>query len=262
MRKGSFHLFASGDIGFTVESYDHTRPLVIDPVLLFSTYLTSQSNDAGYLAADSSGNNYLAGTTDLGFPQTPGAFPGCSTCTANQAVTYVSKLSADGKTLVYSTLLGGNNYTQAYSIAADSSGNALVAGRTEATDFPTKNGQPVGTGGNAITFGFLASLSADGSTLNYSTLLGGMSPAGDGTNTSVAAVAVDRRRQCLRDRRHQCQPLPFDPGCTQQRAARRLLFARLSVEIQSGRRTAVQRVFWGIRYRLARAPAGLPGPGR
>jgi hypothetical protein len=105
LRKGSFRLLAGGDIGFTVGSYDPTRALIIDPVLSFSTYLASQAVDTGgYIAADSSGNNYLTGVAALGFPQTPGAFPGCATCTANYVVSYVSKLSADGKTLVYSTL--------------------------------------------------------------------------------------------------------------------------------------------------------------
>ena len=191
LRKGGFHLLADGDIGFTVENYDHQRPLVIDPVLSFSTYLAPVANASNYIATDSSGNNYLAGYTVLGFPMTAGAFAGCGTCTANEIVTFVSKLSADGKTLVYSTLLGGNDYTQPYGISVDANGNALVAGRTEATDFPTKNGQPAGTGGTATYFGFLTSLSPDGSSLNYSTLLGGIPPSGESTSTAVSALALD-----------------------------------------------------------------------
>jgi hypothetical protein len=188
LRKGGFHLLADGDMGFTVESYDHQRPLVIDPVLSFSTYLAPLGNASNYIATDSSGNNYLAGYTVLGFPVTPGAFAGCGTCTANETVTYVSKLSADGKTLVYSTLLGGNNATQPFGISVDANGNALLAGSTEATDFPTKNGQTVGTG-NGV--GFLTSLSPDGSSLNYSTLLGGPPPSGENTSTAVSALTLD-----------------------------------------------------------------------
>ncbi len=190
-RKGGFHLFADGDIGFTVESYDHRRPLVIDPVLSFSTYLAPVGNSNSYIAIDSGGNNYLTGYTTLGFPVTPGAFAGCGTCTANETLTYVSKLSADGKTLIYSTLLGGNNYTQAFGISVDANGNALIAGTTQATDFPTKNGQAAGTGGADVLYGFLTSLSPDGSSLNYSTLLGGLPPSGGTANTTVSAMTVD-----------------------------------------------------------------------
>jgi hypothetical protein len=165
--------------------------LVIDPVLSFSTYLAPLGNASNYIATDSSGNNYLAGYTVLGFPVTAGAFAGCGTCSANETVTYVSKVSADGKTLIYSTLLGGNNYTQAFGISVDANGNALVAGRTEATDFPTKNGQAAGTGGGGELYGFLTSLSPDGSSLNYSTLLGGIPSPGEKANTIVSAITVD-----------------------------------------------------------------------
>jgi hypothetical protein len=71
-REGSFHIFANGDVGFTVGSYDHRYPLVIDPVLSFSTYLASQANSGNYIAVDSNGNSYMTGYASLGFPQTPG----------------------------------------------------------------------------------------------------------------------------------------------------------------------------------------------
>ncbi len=191
LRSGSFHILQDGDIGFTVGSYDRGRPLIIDPVLSFSTYLAPLANGGSYIATDSEGNNYLTGYTELGFPVTPGAFSGCATCTTNEIVTYVSKLSADGKTLVYSTLLGGSKYTQPFSLSVDGEGNAIVAGRTQASDFPTKNGQPIGSAGNGNFFGFVASLSADGSSLKYGTLLGGQSPSQNSANTSVTALTVD-----------------------------------------------------------------------
>ncbi len=189
-RKGSFHLLADGDIGFTVESYDHQRPLVIDPVLSFSTYLSTDAISAGYVATDSNGNSYLTGIAVPGFPVTPGALAGCGSCVANEVVGYVSKLSADGKTLIYSTLVGGNGATQPYNVAVDSNGNVFVAGETQASDFPTKNGQPVGAGGGN-NFGFLLSLSADGSSLNYGTLLGGAAALGQGADTVSTGLTVD-----------------------------------------------------------------------
>jgi hypothetical protein len=189
MRTGSFQLLANGDIGFRVGSYDRSRALVIDPVLSFSTYLSPAAEGVGSVASDSSGNSYLLGYAVPGFPVTPGAFPGCGTCFANEGVIYVSKLSVDGKSLIYSTLLGGNAYTQPFAIAVDGNGNALVAGRTQASDFPTKNGQPVGAA--SAFYGFLTSLSADGSSLNYSTLLGGAPSLDKAGDSIVTAIALD-----------------------------------------------------------------------
>jgi hypothetical protein len=190
-RSGGFHVLAGGDISFIVRSYDPRRTLVIDPVLSFSTYLSSQATDlGGFIATDSSGNSYVTGIANLGFPQTPGALPGCGTCTTDEIVTYVSKLSPDGKTLIYSTLIGGNGYTQSNAIAADANGNAVVTGRTQATDFPVKNGQTVGPSSGGFYFGFLASLSADGSSLNYGTLLGG-TVSGQHADTEVTAITLD-----------------------------------------------------------------------
>jgi hypothetical protein len=190
-RSGGFRLLAGGDITFTVRSYDPRRTLVIDPVLSFSTYLTTQASDfVEFIATDSSGNNYLSGIASLGFTQTPGAFPGCGTCGVDTPAAYVSKLSPDGKTLIYSTLIGGNGYTQPYAGGADANGNAFIAGRTQATDFPVKNGQTPGSASAGNSLGFLLSLSADGSSLNYGTLLGG-SPSGQNASTTVTAMAVD-----------------------------------------------------------------------
>jgi Beta-propeller repeat/Abnormal spindle-like microcephaly-assoc'd, ASPM-SPD-2-Hydin len=211
-RQGAFHVFADGDIGFTVGSYDHKYPLVIDPVLSFATYLASQPNETNFIATDSNGNNYVAGYTTLGFPQTAGGFPGCGTCTAGEIVTYVAKLSADGKTLVYSTLLGGNGYTQPYGIGVDANGNALVAGRTQATDFPTKNGQTTGTAGVAVELGFLASLSPDGSALNYGTVLGGASSPGQSVNSTVSALAVDAAGNAYITGDTNSSLYPYTPG--------------------------------------------------
>ena len=170
-RQGSFRLLRNGDITFTVADYDHTQPLVIDPVLNFATYLSQDASDALSIATDAAGNNYITGYGSLGYPVTAGAFAGCSSCTANQTVTFISKLSADGTSLVYSTVVGGNSFAQPTGIAVDSKGNAVVSGWTGATNFPTKNGQPILPQNNNYV-GFLLSLSADGSALNFGTLLG------------------------------------------------------------------------------------------
>jgi hypothetical protein len=188
--RGAFSIHRDGAIGFKVGPYDPTRALVIDPVLSFSTYLANAYSSVNHIATDAAGATYMTGVAELGYPVTPGAFPGCTSCAPQKVVTYISKYSADGKTLIYSTLLGGSLGSEPFAIAVDTNGNALVAGDTRATDFPTKNGQPIGISNNS-DFAFLTSLSADGATLNYSTLLGGSTNQGSSSRTQALALAVD-----------------------------------------------------------------------
>jgi YVTN family beta-propeller protein len=187
---GHFRVLPNGDIGFAVSKYDRRRPLIIDPVLSFATYLSQYSGDASDIAVDSAGNSYVTGYASLGYPITAGAFAGCGSCGSSNVVTFISKLSSDGSSLVYSTILGGNSFAQPTGIAVDSKGNAIVSGWTGASDFPTKNGQPILPQNNNYV-GFLVSLSADGSSLNFGTLLSQKPSATQGSMTYAAAVAVD-----------------------------------------------------------------------
>src|ERR1035437_8886964 len=82
---------------------------------------------------------------------------------------FITKLSADGSSLVFSTFLGGSNSDSGSGIALDSSGNAYVIGQTGSADFPVTPGTFQSQGGRV----FITKLSSDGSTLIYSTLLGG-----------------------------------------------------------------------------------------
>ncbi len=189
LRSGSFTLLPDGDIGFKVAFYDPRHTLIIDPVLSFATYLSPLALTANLIAIDASGNNYVSGVATLGFPVTPGAFAGCAACT-NGVITFISKLSADGTTLLYSTVLGGNGPTQPTGLAVDANGNAIVSGFTGANDFPTKSGQSIATQSNQ-QFGFLVSLSADGSSLNYGTLLGSSPSSNTSAMTYAEAVALD-----------------------------------------------------------------------
>ena len=189
-RSGSFRLLASRDISFEITGYDRRYALIIDPVLVFSTYQSALSPDASLVATDAVGNNYVVGYASVGYPVTAGAFSGCSSCTINNVATFVSKLSPDGASLIYSTVLGGNSYAQPTGMAIDANGNTIVSGWTDATDFPTKSGQPIATQNNNDV-GFLFSLSADGSSLNYGTLLGSSPTSGLSTMTYATAVAVD-----------------------------------------------------------------------
>jgi CSLREA domain-containing protein len=137
--KGDYVLKGS-EVGFRVKSYDSGKPLIIDPVLSYSTLLGSGSNEYGYgIAVDSQGNSYVTGVASSSlFPTTPGAFQ----TTSNFGGAFITKLNSTGTNLVYSTYLGGSNgngTTTGTAIAVDLSGNAYVTGRTSSTDFPVVN---------------------------------------------------------------------------------------------------------------------------
>jgi hypothetical protein len=173
---GSYLLLAGNRIGFGLGAYDRSQPLVIDPVLEYSTYLGASGDDAAEaIAVDSSGNAYVAGvTTSVDFPTTPGAhqqfFGGGNTV-------FVAKLNPAGSTLEYSTYLGSqaNTYVQEVgAITVNSSGEAYVVGYTENAYFPTTAGAfQMSLAGESDVF--VTKLNSTGSALVYSTFLGGSS---------------------------------------------------------------------------------------
>ena len=136
--KGTY-VINGNEVRFKLEQFDTSKPLVIDPVLSYSTLLGgSNSDSAAGIAIDSQGNAYVVGTTEFGnFPTTPGAFK----TTSNRGGAYVTKLNSTGTSLVYSTYVNGENgSTQGLGIAVDSTGNAHITGNTSASDFPIVNG--------------------------------------------------------------------------------------------------------------------------
>ena len=190
--KGSYNLSGNGQVAFDLGDYNHGEPLVIDPVLAYSTYLDGSSSTLIMgLAVDSAGCAYVAGFTDstdfpivgtsISSPPTtisPGGYMG-----------FVSKLSSDGTALIYSDYIGGSSRAEfPYSIAVDTNGYAYAAGNTGSEDFPiTSNAyqtellsNPPGT-----YSAFLSKISSDGQSLLYSTYFGS-----DGYN-QVGGVAVD-----------------------------------------------------------------------
>ncbi len=157
-------------IGFEVAQYDRKQPLVIDPVLVYSTYLGGSNKEWGRsIAVDGSGNAYVTGATySTDFPTVNAKYP--HLWGLDDA--FVFKLSSDGQTVLYSTYLGGSYVDGGSSIAVDGSGNAYVTGGTSSTDFPTVNAKyPHLWGGPEDAFVF--KLSSDGQTVRYSTYLGG-----------------------------------------------------------------------------------------
>src|SRR5262249_5109415 len=167
---GGFTLDGDGTVGFQVGAYDRSRPLVIDPVIVFSTYLGGSGADTAYaVAVDSSGNSYLTGNTaSTNFPTSSGSY---QTTLSGSSDAFVTELDVTGA-LVYSTYLGGSGADTGYGIAVDSSGNAYVTGQTSSSNFPTTSG-PYQTSSGGGTDAFVTKLNSSGTALSYSTYLGG-----------------------------------------------------------------------------------------
>lgn len=179
-------------IGFELGPYDSTKPLVIDPVLSYSSYLGGSSFDYGNgIAVDSTGSAYVTGyTNSLDFPRAnplQGTIGG-GACGPDQPQfpcfdVFVTKINPAGSALVYSKYLGGSREDFGTRIAVDSSGSAYVTGYTSSTNFPVVSALQAAYGGgscgNPITpfpcfDAFVAKLKPDGSALLYSTYLGGV----------------------------------------------------------------------------------------
>ena len=166
--KGQYIVQDSTHIGFRVAQYDANKPLVIDPVLIYSTYIGGSGNDQPTgIAVDAGGKVYISGFTDSAdFPlATLGSLPIGSTHA------FVAKLDATGSNLMYADYLGGNDQDYGYALALDNSNDVYVTGSTSSSDFPVVNPfQGTYPGGfNA----FVTKISSDGASLLYSTYLGG-----------------------------------------------------------------------------------------
>lgn len=180
-------------VQFQLEPYDTAEPLIIDPVLSYSTYLGGTGADiASSIAVDVAGNIYIAGSTASNNFPTSNALtsnsPAQTLCSgggfAGPGCTYafVTKVSADGSRLIYSSYIGGFGADSANGIAVDSFGNAYVTGGASPR-FPTV--APIMNQGGA----FALKLNSTGSALIYSTRFGGSNP-NEGTDYSYG-IAVD-----------------------------------------------------------------------
>ena len=176
-------------VHFALGHYDTNRTMVIDPVLVYSTYLGGSGGNGGDfatgIAVDSAGSAYVTGYTgSFDFPTTAGAFQRANRADFSHSNVFVTKLNPSGTALVYSTYLGGSISDNANGIAVDSAGNAYITGRAFSTDFPTTPGafqRALKSNHNA----FVTKLNPSGSALVYSTFLGG-----NGSD-STGAITVD-----------------------------------------------------------------------
>ncbi|ADW69199.1 choice-of-anchor D domain-containing protein [Granulicella tundricola] len=179
----SYHLGADGDAQFTLGSYDHARPLVIDPVIVYGSYFGGKYTDSIVdLKVAGDGSLFLLLTTDSTDLTMPGATAGacigkCGPANADGGTStapdmYVVKFDPTFQQPLFATYLGGSGSDQAYNLALDTDGSIYVAGATQSTDFPIVNGYPGGAPAGGKTSGTLTKLSADGSMILYSTFIG------------------------------------------------------------------------------------------
>lgn len=179
---------AGGVVHFQVDAYDSSRALVIDPVLVYSTYLGGLGYDQGNgVAVDDTGHAYVAGeTASIDFPvanayspTNRGGFVGPSNPLGNEA--FIAKFDPAGTNLIYATYLGGSGIDAAIGIAVDAAGHAYATGLTASTNFPvTPNAFQTALGGEPLLgfhpyAAFALKLSPGGDDLLYSTYLGGTS---------------------------------------------------------------------------------------
>jgi hypothetical protein len=193
---GRFVQQAAGQVGFALGAYDATQPLVIDPLVVnYSTYLGGSGNDTALaVAVDGSDHAYVTGsTTSTNFPTTPGAFQTTFRGSGTYSNAFVTKLTADGTGLVYSTYLGGLGSglpDKGYGIAVDAAGHAYVTGITGASNFPTTPGSFQTTYRDRAGSAFVTELTPDGSGLVYSTFLSGTGQRFGGSDMAYS-IAVD-----------------------------------------------------------------------
>jgi hypothetical protein len=197
-----------GQIGFELGPYDKTRPLVIDPVLLYSTLIGGSGDDdaANAITVDQAGNVYITGQTNSSDFPMQHAVQGTAGGAPHDA--FVAKIDPSGSTLIYSTYFGGNGDDVGTGIAVDASGQAYVTGRTASSNFPTTQGAYETTYSD-YTDAFVAKLNSSGSALIYSTYLGG-----SGYDVATG-IAIDPLGNAYVSGYNYAQGFPTTPGAYQ-----------------------------------------------
>ncbi|MDP8979264.1 MAG: SBBP repeat-containing protein [Acidobacteriota bacterium] len=193
--------------------------------LIYSTLFGSDSARSSGIAVDGTGDAVITGLTRGSFPITASAFQSVSRCTQSafrKGDAFVTRISADGKYLSYSTLLGGScpgpdiplvsPSTYSTSVAVDASGNAWVGGATLTPDFPVTSDALQSSFGGGLYDGFLARFSPSGH-LDYATYVGGLG------YDIVNAIAFDQSGNIFLTGESGGLSQPASPGAFQPQAS-------------------------------------------
>jgi hypothetical protein len=198
---GGYKILDAHTVAFSIGEYNRALPLVIDPVLSYSTYFGGNAGETAWAVAvnTNDGSIYITGQTlSKQFYYTPGAFQTNFAGGKQAGDAFVAKFNNSGQNLLYFTYLGGGGDDAAYGIAVDNAGHAFIAGATDSTNFPVTNAIVNGTYNGANLAGvldknvgafpsdaFVSELETNGSGLIYSTYLGGES------SEAAYGIAVD-----------------------------------------------------------------------
>lgn len=190
--EGRFVLRAENQVGFELGPYDHSKPLTVDPILGYSTYVGGGGwDESDGIAVDAYGNAYIVGyTTSTNFPVANGY---ASSGNSSGGSAFVAKINSTGTALLYSTYLGGSVADWASGVALDPAGNVYVCGSTLSPDFPVVNGFQTALG-TANGNGFIARIDTPqtgASSLVYSTYIGGGGNRANWLGDVALGIAVD-----------------------------------------------------------------------
>jgi len=186
---GRWKLIGGNVVGFELGAYDRERPLLIDPVITYSTYLGGSTVSRGFdIAVDEQGFAVIVGETEsIDFPGTEGAAQRQNLSATRTG--FITKLNREGNQAIFSTYIGGTGTDQALGVDIDSEGNIYVTGAARSGDFPVTLGafdsEPRGD------TGFVAKLPPDGSRLIYSTYLS------DGADIAYGLAVDDDGSVCV-----------------------------------------------------------------
>ncbi len=226
----------NGIISFKLGEYDKSKILVIDPILVFATYNGAYSDNFGMTATyGHDGTAYSGGTVfgsayptiDPNVVYTKTNLTDTSFKTQVCSDIFISKYSADGSKMLWSTFLGGGDNTKGaetvHSLICDKDNNIFGFGATSSTDFPVTSGcfQNVHKGGSKINIGtngaffgnqgtdlFSFKISSNGHQLLGSTYIGGSS--NDGLNYNYMGQIVDYDRKIKQINNKNYLFVPYD----------------------------------------------------
>lgn len=224
---GAYQTTRAGSTDYAADAFV-TKIEAAGTRLAWSTYLGGTGVETGYfyglgggLAVQSNGEVTVCGTAGTGFPTTPGAYQASVRGTSDA---FVARLAADGSRLVFSTVLGGGGQETPWGIALDATGAPVVFGSTYSSDFPVTPGAFQGTYRGGITDFFVSKLSASGSSLLWSTLLGGGGAESFPLNDAFGAVAPDPQGGAWVTGHTDSPDFPVTSGALQAQASQGNLF--------------------------------------